>query len=357
MFSAAPLALFSLIDLPRKMNPLWSASIETDVVSPFSARRMEESAFETELPNGCDPRFGRLDLALHAWIHGRKRSGPCGRLLLAPANRVLVEIPDAGWKGRIGEYRVPSGGRRQIEVRSKPQRGGIISMTSKFFRRFRLAFLVAIAATMFAQAVQVTRVAVVDSAGMPVNGAARTPSRRATTIVSTIDRNEAAGVELCQNYVDAQLAYFRSSRRADGYLAFAEKIRSSPGARDGLYWERDVAGDESPAGPRLAAAAAAELGPFEVTPHFGYYVKVLLAQGPDAVGGARDYRVDGRLISGFALIAWPAEYGVTGFRSFQINQLGDVYAKDLGSDTAAITMRMTAFAPDRTWKKVASGTE
>ena len=95
------------------------------------------------------------------------------------------------------------------------------------------------------------------------------------------------------------------------------------------------AGEESPVGPKFAAAAAAELQPGEARPMFGYYFKIMLAQGPEAVGGARDYRVDGRLITGFALIAWPAEYGVTGLRSFQVNQLGEIYTKDLGPETAS----------------------
>ena len=211
--------------------------------------------------------------------------------------------------------------------------GAKTTMNSRLLRRFRLALLAAMPIASFSQAVPVTRVVVVDSSGAPGTAPAD-QSRPEAAILSTVDRNEAAAVESCQNYVDAQLAYFRSSHRADGYLAFAEKIRSSPGAHDGLYWDPDVAGDESPVGPKFAAAAAAELNPGEASPHFGYYVKILLAQGPEAVGGARDYRVDGRLISGFALIAWPAEYGVTGFRSFQINQLGEVYAKDLGSGTA-----------------------
>jgi hypothetical protein len=126
--------------------------------------------------------------------------------------------------------------------------------------------------------------------------------------------------------------------------------------RDGLYWDADVAGEESPVGPKFAAAAAAELQPGEARPIFGYYVKIMLAQGSEALGGARDYRLDGRLITGFALIAWPAEYGVTGLRSFQVNQLGEIYSKDLGPDTHRVALSLTAFAPDRTWTKAASGT-
>ena len=123
-------------------------------------------------------------------------------------------------------------------------------MNSRLVRRLRLAFLAAIPAACFPQAAPVTRVVVVDNSGSPVENASRSHSRSAPPILSTVERNEAAVVEICQKYVDAQLAYFRSNRRADGYLAFAEKIRSSAGAHDGLYWDPDVPGDESPAGPK-----------------------------------------------------------------------------------------------------------
>jgi hypothetical protein len=228
-------------------------------------------------------------------------------------------------------------------------------MSITLLNGFRLAILSAGAVAGFAQTGPATRVLVVDSSGAPLGSRWRSESRPAAS-VSTVDRNESAIAEICLSYVDAQLAYFRSSRRADGYLAFAEKIRSSPGTRDGLYWEADLDGEESPVGPKFAAAAAAELQAGEARPIFGYYVKIMLAQGPEALGGPRDYHVDGRLISGFALIAWPAEYGVTGLRSFQVNQLGEIYAKDLGPETHSIAMSLTAFAPDRTWTKAVSGT-
>ncbi len=173
-----------------------------------------------------------------------------------------------------------------------------------------------------------------------------------------IHENEAAVVNVCTSYVEAQMIYFRSNVSGDGFLAFAQRIRSPPGKRDGLYWGNDSGEDESPSGPGLAAAAITEDAPAaELRPFFGYYFKILPSQGPEAPGGARDYRVDGRLITGFALVAWPAEYWVSGVHSFMVDHLGDVYAKDLGPDTQRIAAGMTAFAPDRSWTKVVAGSE
>jgi hypothetical protein len=169
-------------------------------------------------------------------------------------------------------------------------------------------------------------------------------------------QNEAAVVNVCFGYVEAQLLYFREDHANGGFLEFAQKIRSTPGKRDGLYWPLDGDEDESPLGPQFAAAAVTEdRSGAGSRPYFGYYFKVLLAQGPEAPGGARDYRVDGHLVTGFALIAWPAEHGVTGVRSFLVNHLGDVYAKDLGPDTPRVAASMPAFDPDRSWLKIASG--
>jgi|tagenome__1003787_1003787.scaffolds.fasta_scaffold20808887_2 hypothetical protein len=167
--------------------------------------------------------------------------------------------------------------------------------------------------------------------------------------------NETAIIDFCLEYVEAQLEYFRSSRNANGILVFAQKLRSTPGERDGLYWPISHGDDESPLGPNVADAAFNEQ-PEGLQPRAlsGYYLKILLAQGPAAVGGVRDYRVGGRLLTGFALIAWPAQYGVTGTQSFVVSHLGDVYARDLGPATARVAAACTRFNPDRRWTKVAS---
>jgi len=165
-------------------------------------------------------------------------------------------------------------------------------------------------------------------------------------------RNENAAVELCRRFRDAEFAYLGSDHR--GTPTFAQTIRSTPGQRDGLFWNDAGGEDESPLGPFFASAAFAEKqSNEEPRPLFGYYFKILLAQGPDAYGGALDYCVKGRLRKGFALIAWPAEYGVDGVRSFLINHFGDVYQKDMGPDTSRMAECMEVFNPDRSWTRVA----
>jgi hypothetical protein len=221
--------------------------------------------------------------------------------------------------------------------------------------RLTAVFLLSFAA--FAQGGPGTRVVVVDVSGTPVNTAWRSTSEDRAPIVHVreIDGNEAAIIDMCFSYVDAQLLYFRSTHTADGKFAFAKRIRSTPGLRDGLYWPLETDGEESFMGPKFAMAAAAELDPADAHPLFGYYFKIVGAPGQEAVGGPRDDRADRLLIAGFALVAWPAEYGVTGVRSFQVNHRGEVYAKDLGAGRDAAVI--TAFDPDRTWTKVASATD
>ena len=164
-----------------------------------------------------------------------------------------------------------------------------------------------------------------------------------------IRRNEVGVVEMCRRFRDAQLEY--QALGSNGDAAFAAKIRSSPGQRDGLFWS--AADDESPLGPLFAAAAFAEQDAKEaVRPLFGYYFKILYGQGADAPGGPLDYRTNGRLVKGFALIAWPAVYGVDGFRSFLVNQSGDVYQKDLGPGTAAIAEGTSFYNPGSGWIRV-----
>ena len=164
-------------------------------------------------------------------------------------------------------------------------------------------------------------------------------------------RNETAIVELCQRFRDAEFEYFELF--SPGSAVFADRIRSTPGRRNGLFWSNPGGEDESPLGPSFAAAAFGELSHSEgLHPLFGYYFKILTAQGPKAVGGALDYRVKGRMRAGFALIAWPARYRIDGVRSFLINHLGDVYQKDLGPATRHEAECMTVFNPDRTWSRL-----
>jgi len=132
---------------------------------------------------------------------------------------------------------------------------------------------------------------------------------------------------------------------------YAQKILSSPGKQDGLYWD----GKSDSLVPRAfaeAAAASPSTAGKQAEPYHGYYFRVLKSQGPDAAGGAFDYVVKGKMIGGFALVAWPAEYGVSGIRTLLINHDGVVYEKDLGAATAIQARQMTRFNPDKSWRPV-----
>ena len=165
-----------------------------------------------------------------------------------------------------------------------------------------------------------------------------------------IGRNELNAVEVCRGYVEAQMEYANVDRDADGNLEYAQKIVSSPGKQDGLYWE---GGPENlvPKSFAAAAEAAAAAGKKPV-PYHGYYYRILKAQGPAAEGGALSYVVKGEMIGGFALVAWPADYGVSGVKTFIVNHRGVVYEKDLGPTTGTLAHQMTEFNPDKTWHPV-----
>jgi hypothetical protein len=131
-------------------------------------------------------------------------------------------------------------------------------------------------------------------------------------------------------------------------MQYAQRISNTPGKQDGLYSETDR---ESLVPKSFAAAAAAMFAEGrKPAPYHGYYFHILKAQGPDAEGGAAEYVVKGQMIGGFALVAFPAEYGVSGIQTFIVNQRGVVYGKDLGPTTMTLARQMTAFNPDKTWK-------
>jgi hypothetical protein len=165
-----------------------------------------------------------------------------------------------------------------------------------------------------------------------------------------IGRNELDAIQTCLAYVDAQNEY-AGKDHGDGVGVYAQRIVSSSGKKDGLFWRDDS--DPSPLG-ELAAQASAE--GYKVggngAPYHGYYFGVLKGQGSDAVGGALNYVVWGKMIGGFALIAYPAEYGNSGVMTFLVNHAGTVYQKDLGRRTEIIAKRTSLFDPDQTWKKV-----
>ena len=171
-----------------------------------------------------------------------------------------------------------------------------------------------------------------------------------------IGRNELSAIEVCLAYVDAQREYYAWSPDGMGILEFAQRLASTKGKRDGLFWETKPGERPSPLGPLVAEARAAGYrraqggGP---TPYHGYLYRPLSAQGPDAPGGAYDFVVKGHMIGGFALVAFPASYGVSGIMTFIVSHDGVVYQKDLGPKTAQVGNAMKRYNPDRTWRKAA----
>jgi hypothetical protein len=168
-----------------------------------------------------------------------------------------------------------------------------------------------------------------------------------------IGRNELNTIQTCLAYVDAQNEYAEKDRTGAGAGIYAQRIISQPNHKDGLYWPGSEAGDESPLGDLVARATEQGYRTGEGrAPYHGYYFKILTRQGPNAAGGALDYLVRGRMIGGFALMAYPAEYGNTGVMTFIVNHQGIVFQKDFGRRTAAIAKRISAFNPDTTWRRV-----
>jgi hypothetical protein len=169
-----------------------------------------------------------------------------------------------------------------------------------------------------------------------------------------IGRNEIDAIQTCLAYVDAQHEYAEKDRTGEGVGVYAQRIVSTTGKKDGLYWPSSD-GEKSPLG-ELAAQASAEgykVGAGRV-PYHGYYFRILTQQGPNAPGGTLDYVVRGKMIGGFALIAYPAEYGNSGVMTFLVNHSGTVYQKDLGDYTMKLVQRMNWFDPDQTWKRVST---
>lgn len=171
---------------------------------------------------------------------------------------------------------------------------------------------------------------------------------RVEILARRIGRNELSALEVCRGYVDAQMEYATEDRDKHGELEYAQKIVATPGKHDGL------SGEGAPEGlvPKAFADAAAASGAGKPVPYHGYYFRVLTAQGADAPGGAFNYIVKGEMIGGFALVAWPADYAVSGVHTLIVNHKGVVFEKDLGPATNALARRMTAFNPDKTWRPV-----
>jgi hypothetical protein len=163
-----------------------------------------------------------------------------------------------------------------------------------------------------------------------------------------IGGNELDAIALLRGYVDAQHEYALTAHDGSGMRQYAQKFLSSPGKQDGLSWWN---ADKTPGGPmgdEIAEALAAGYTD-KTKPYNGYYFRILTAQGPSAPKGARNYIYNGAMIGGFAAVAWPATYDVTGIQTFLVNHDGIVYQKDLGSETATLAPQIQAYDPDKTW--------
>ncbi len=174
---------------------------------------------------------------------------------------------------------------------------------------------------------------------------------RTEILARRIGRNELVAIDVSRGYVEAQMKYASEDYDHDGILEYAQKLISTAGKKDGLYWEGEPA-NLIPKDFADAADAIASGPSGKRTPYHGYYFHVLKAQGPDAPGGAHSYVVKGEMIGGFGLIAYPAEYAVSGIKSFIVNQDGVVYEKDLGPMTTTLARQTVQFNPGKGWEAV-----
>ncbi|HUL05593.1 MAG TPA: DUF2950 domain-containing protein [Candidatus Acidoferrum sp.] len=166
-----------------------------------------------------------------------------------------------------------------------------------------------------------------------------------------IGADELATIDNLNAYVDAQVQYASEDRDGDDVLEYAQKINSTPGKKDGLYWEVPAGSGEeaSPFGPFVAEKAAYLSDREPGDPFMGYYYRIITRQGENAPGGRYDYVINGNMIAGFAMIAWPADYGNSGVMTFIVNQNGRVYQKDLGEKTEVNAAAIQDYNPDSSW--------
>ena len=174
-----------------------------------------------------------------------------------------------------------------------------------------------------------------------------------------VGRNELHTIQSCLAFVDAEREYYSSNPQQEPMLQYAQKLQSSDGKKDGLYWPAAGNEPQSPLGEQFARARSegyfkeAASGSTPSAPFHGYVYRLLTAQGPNAPGGAYDYLVAGKMIGGFALIASPAEYGNSGVMTFIVSHDGIVFSKDLGPETPAAANAIAAYDPDGSWKREA----
>ncbi len=183
------------------------------------------------------------------------------------------------------------------------------------------------------------------------------PQGEKEILTRRIGRNELAAIQVCLAIVDAAHEYAALDVDGDRIPEYAPQFVSTPGKHDGLYWQTKENEPPSPLGPLLAAATRegyTDSVSKPLAPYHGYFYRILTKQGSDAPGGAHDYLIRGHMIGGFAVIAYPARYGVSGIMSFLVNQDGVVYEQNLGKNTTAIASKMTTFNPDASWRQLAS---
>lgn len=182
-----------------------------------------------------------------------------------------------------------------------------------------------------------------------------TDAGRQEIIARRIGMDELGAIDVCRAYVQAQREYACQDRKGNGILAYAQFLHSDPGTHDGLYWPVKPGEPLSPLGPLIASAHmegyhhTAQMLNNRATPYHGYYFKILTRQGAHALGGKYNYIINGNMIAGFALIAWPAEWGNTGVMTFMVNQQGKIYEADLGPRTTHLAPRIEDFDPNPRW--------
>jgi hypothetical protein len=171
-----------------------------------------------------------------------------------------------------------------------------------------------------------------------------------------IGRNELSAMQVCRAIIDAEREYASRDLDADGVQEYSARFASAPGKRDGLYWPNAENEAPSPLGAFLAVAADegyGHPGPQPLEPYHGYYYRILTRQGDAAPGGAKDYVVQGKLIGGFALLAYPARHGASGVMTFLVSDKGVIYQKNLGDETAQLAAAIKSLDPDSSWKQSA----
>jgi Protein of unknown function (DUF2950) len=183
-----------------------------------------------------------------------------------------------------------------------------------------------------------------------------TAAGKEEVIARRIGRNELETIETTRAYVTAQQRYAQLGHDGKPAGSYATKFQSDPGKEDGLYWPTSKGQKRSPLGDLAAQAAAGGrplgAGREQLSAFHGYYFRILTGQGSLAPGGARSYIVKGEMSGGFALVAWPAQYDVTGVMTFMVSQDGIVREKDLGPGTDAAARQMTVYNPDSSWRQV-----